>query len=199
MVNFSEWAFADPLKIEQAACLWAEADPAENSLMRAPQTKSRIEARLQMLTGAIARGALEVDASTNALRMIGDHRSSLVSRASLILFANSISERPAFLFDTMLAQVAANNPDAPADKSPAPKAVNKGGRPREWDWDAMFIEMFRVANSPDGLPDKQADMVRHLQSWFSKAIDAEPAETEIKARVSKIYNGLGISRKPRSG
>lgn len=196
MVDYKVWSVADPLTIEQAACLWADADPSENSFLRSPQEKSQVAARMQMLSGAISKGVLKVDDSANALRVIGDHKSNLVLRETLEAFAVSIGERPAFLFNTMM--------PSPVDSQRKPETEpvqekNKGGRRPEWNWDAMHIEIYRVANSPDGLPETQAELVRHLQIWFSQANDAEPAESEIKARVSRIYNGLGISRKLKGG
>ena len=53
-----------------------------------------------------------------------------------------------------------------------------------------MLEIVLRANKPDGLPDSQADLVRDMQQWFADTIDSEPAESSIKARISKIYKYL---------
>lgn len=65
----------------------------------------------------------------------------------------------------------------------------RGGRPAIWDWDGATQEMVRVANTPDGLPDKQADMIRHLSEWFSKnhKDGNQPDEGQIKKHVRKFW------------
>lgn len=52
------------------------------------------------------------------------------------------------------------------------------------------MEIIRQANLPDGLPEKQADLVREMLSWFQARFDQEPAKSAVKARVSKIYRYL---------
>src|SRR5262249_45014360 len=59
---------------------------------------ARLAPRLQMLVGAIKRGVLAADHHTNALISIGNYDRSEVSRSDLKVFAQSIGERPAFLF-----------------------------------------------------------------------------------------------------
>ena len=39
----------------------------------------------------------------------------------------------------------------------------KGGRPREYGWDALANEIIRIANSPDGLPETQAELI---EDWI---------------------------------
>lgn len=68
--------------------------------------------------------------------------------------------------------------------------VATGGRPQLYDWDLFHAEVVRVANEPDGIPDKQADLVRHMLSWYSDRGEKEPAESSVKAKISRIYKYL---------
>jgi hypothetical protein len=66
--------------------------------------------------------------------------------------------------------------------------VNRGGRPAEHDWDSFQMEIVKRANQPDGLPKVQAELIRDMLKWFSDNYNAEPAESAVKQRISKIYN-----------
>jgi hypothetical protein len=52
------------------------------------------------------------------------------------------------------------------------------------------MEIVRRANLPDGLPDTQADLVRDMLTWFQTTYGQEPADSAVKARISKIYRYL---------
>lgn len=75
-----------------------------------------------------------------------------------------------------------------------PETTNRGGRPSEYDWDSFMLEIIRRANSLDGLPDSQAELVRDMLQWFSITTGLEPAESSIKVRTSKIYKYLNESK-----
>ncbi|MEW9838587.1 hypothetical protein [Mesorhizobium marinum] len=81
-----------------------------------------------------------------------------------------------------------------ADASPPP--INRGGRPAEYDWDTFVMEIIRRANHPDGLPDTQAELVRDMLAWFQSTSGREPAESTVKARISKIYRYLAEAKNP---
>ena len=83
-------------------------------------------------------------------------------------------------------------PVSGAPDSPAPK--NKGGRPREYDWDAFMIEIIRVANSPDGLPDTQAELIRDMLQWCENNWGKQPADSYVRSKISLIYNGLADAK-----
>jgi len=70
------------------------------------------------------------------------------------------------------------------------QARNPGGRPPKYDWDAFYCEVVRIANAPDGLPEKPADLQRQMAEWFQDAYAMEPAESEIKKRVRRIYQSV---------
>jgi hypothetical protein len=183
MVDLGVWAFADVLTIEQAACLWVGSDPAANPYRRTPDEVTSIAAIKQALSGAIATNLLVADSSHNALASIGDYSKSLVTRRALQLFAESKGERPRFLFDTLLPS---------ATEIPA---RNKGGRPPEYDWDAFTVEIIRIADL-DSLPETQSELISKMLEWCERTWGKQPAESSVKARISRIYNGLGRSRKP---
>ena len=189
MVDLAIWAFADVLTVEQAACLWVGSDPAANPYRRSPDEVTRIAAIKQALSGAIAANSLAANSSRNALASIGDYSKSLVTRRALQVFAESKGERPQFLFDTLL----------PSDaEPPAPKPVPaKGGRPVEYDWDAFTVEIIRIADL-DSLPETQSELVSGMLEWCERTWGKQPAESSVKARISRIYNGLGRSRKPQA-
>jgi hypothetical protein len=183
MVDLAAWTFADILTVDQAACLWAGSDPAANPFSKSANEITNIAAIKQALSGAIATNLLVADSSRNALASIGDYSTSLVTRRALQLFAESKGERPSFLFDTLL-------PSATEARVP-----NKGGRPAEYDWDAFTIEVIRIADL-DSLPETQSDLISRMLEWCEQTWGKQPAESSAKTRISRIYNGLGRSRKP---
>jgi hypothetical protein len=191
MVDLAIWAFADVLTVEQAACLWVGSDPAADPHSRSPDEVTNIAAINQTLSGAIAMNSLVADSSRNVLASIGDYSKSLVTRRALQLFAESKGERPRFLFDTLF--IATETPVLPSPtEAPAP---NKGGRPAEYDWDAFMIEIIRIADL-DALPETQSELISTMLNWCEQTWGKQPAESSVKARISRIYNGLGRGRKP---
>jgi hypothetical protein len=186
----------DVFTVEQASALWIDTDPASIWSIKS-YNPPEYEAIKQLLTGSIVTGELHADTSANALRIIGDHSTSLISRTDLEAFARKRNLFPAFLFDTLapfqqqdkFAPVTqANRPNAVISQEQAP--VNRGGRPVQYDWDSFVMEIIRRANLPDGLPETQADLVREMLSWFQTTCGQEPAESAVKGRISKIYRYL---------
>jgi hypothetical protein len=199
----SNWMHVELFTVNQAAALWGGYDP--TSLWMSDSMKpSEVVAAKQILLSCILGGELLANTSSNFLARIGDHSDSLVARGDLERIARKRSIFPAFLFDTLspLAEPTDilhrhNRPlpavegvkDDPALAIPAPKP-NRGGRPVEYDWDAFIGEIIRRANQPDGLPDKQADLVAAMLGWFANIYGKEPAESAVKHRISKIYRHL---------
>lgn len=200
-----EWDLVDVFTVEQAACLWCGVQPRtilSFGSIRQSEEDDRLSAVLQVLVSAIESKKLQVDSGPNALNLIGDHRNSRVNRDALVTFCETGAERPAFLFNTLVRSD--DNLDRPSKAAPdsgkieEPSVIdappkNKGGRPREYDWDAFTIEIIRVANL-DGLPDSQAELVRHMLEWCLHTWGKEPAESSVKNRISKIYNALTSSQ-----
>lgn len=200
MAEVSQWMHVDHFTVDQASALWCGYDPANIGFM-ALYIPSEVVAAKQLLIGGIVAGTLKADSSRNGLHIIGDFSTSFVSRFNLENFARSKKLFPAFLFDTLApferqAKTSSKTyrhqtvPTAELPK-PAPTTItNKGGRPVEYDWDSFMLEIVRRANDLDGLPDSQAELVRDMQQWFVDNFNAEPAESSIKVRISKIYKYL---------
>ncbi len=196
MSEISNWMFVDAFTVDQAAALWCEIDPTD---ILSGAKRSEIGAIKQMLTAAILAGEIGVDDSHNPFRSIGDHSSSIVRRTVLEAYAKNRNLYPRFLFDTLAPFAEAEPAWMPAIKKPLkaseqPVPLNRGGRPQEYDWDTFLLEIIRKANTPDGLPDKQADLVKDMLFWFQETYSNEPAESAVKARISKIYRYLAEAK-----
>lgn len=195
MPDYSTWALAESLTVEEAACLWAGVDPASYGNRRYASNDpaaGAVAPRLRMLSSALESGALQGDTSKNGFVSIGDHSRTLVTREALMTFAALKNERPAFLFDTLMP--ARGNAE---DGDPSPK--NKGGAPGKWDWDGCMLEIVRIANGIDGLPEKQSELVDQLARWFVSQVGEHPSESQIRVRTSRVYKYLAEFRKPPAG
>ena len=196
-MDLSHWAIVDVFTVEQAACLWVDKEPRLLYAGQHGREYSDAHAILQALTGAIVSGTLQADSSRNALRAMGDFRRSLVAREDLRAFAERKRQHPAFLFDTLLSEAESEGMKPQSlPREDADSGKSRGGRPQEYDWDAFTIEIIRLANTPDGLPPKQADLIGQMLQWCENQWEKQPAESSVKSRISRIYNRLGLGRKP---
>ena len=197
MPDFATWALVDALTVEQAACLWAGAEPTESRFQRPKALEDQVAAIKQMLTAAIRSGVLKADTSANPLEMIGDHSNSLLTREGLQVFAESKNQRPSFLFDTLLPPKTKQVDDSSVDDTASPSSRARRGRPPEYDWDKFVIEIIRIADL-DGLPGKQSELKERMLQWCEDTWGKQPAESAVKRRISDIYNGLGRGQKTRT-
>lgn len=175
------WKVPGHFTVWQASALWCDLEPPRDALAE-QKMPPEYYAIKQTLVGAISTGSLIAELNHPAtlfvdVNHIYDYSLSTITRANLEAFARAINSLPAFLFDTL------------TERMPASIPKNRGGRPPTHDWDGAISEIVRVADM-DGLPSVQAALVRKLQDWFSQASRGEPAESEIKARVSGIYRRL---------
>lgn len=76
--------------------------------------------------------------------------------------------------------------------STAPSA-NTGGRPQKFDWEAFLIEVVRIANTPDGLPPRKAELVTMMLSWCTDNWNESPGESTVRERVRRVYDTLNIT------
>jgi len=185
MVDLSKWNLTDAFTGLQAACLWCEVSPVSTMVFLASHDKDRVGGVMQAFTAALVSGKLRGDTASNPRALIGNHESTFIAREELMRFAETMGERPRFLFDTILpasaSEVAAESPDGPKKKP---------GRPQEHDWNGFYAEIVRVADMEE-LPATQADLVRQMLFWFSNHYDGrQPAESEVKKRIGDIYRGL---------
>ena len=65
----------------------------------------------------------------------------------------------------------------------------RGGRTPVYDWDAMWVEVVRLATE-DKIKDRPA-LSKHLLAWFAEQGRAEPGETIFKEKMSKLFMTLG--------
>jgi hypothetical protein len=64
----------------------------------------------------------------------------------------------------------------------APK--DRGGAPRQYDWDAFDAEVVRIADL-DGLPERPA-LMKQMQEWCVATWGKEPAASKIRERLAKL-------------
>jgi hypothetical protein len=62
------------------------------------------------------------------------------------------------------------------------------GAKRKYDWDAVYRELIRLANTPDGLPER-AEVTRHIKAWFGTR-DVYPSDTAIDEFVRKVFAAI---------
>ena len=72
------------------------------------------------------------------------------------------------------------------------KKKERRGRP-SYDWEAVNFEVVRIANSPDGLPEKQGDLERVILNWCVENWGFEPGESTVRGHISKYYDHLQSS------
>ncbi len=200
----SNWNFVDLFTLHQAACLWCDLNPAKIIELLDFQHPSEVVAAKQMLIGAITDGTLSLQGNLNKYSYIRDYKDCYLRREDLKDFAEIRGVRPKFLFDTLLSiDDSPDNSSSPKkaeasqapDSSPQEQQGLPRGRPPGYDWDSFIFEIIRIANTPDGLPETQADLVRIMLQWFSETAGGEPAESSVKARISKIYRYLNKAEK----
>lgn len=68
--------------------------------------------------------------------------------------------------------------------------IETRGRKRKYDWDSFYVEVARIANLPDGLPETQADLEKTMAEWCSLKWGEEPATSMIRDKISAIYQSL---------
>ena len=71
-------------------------------------------------------------------------------------------------------------------KVPAKRCKNVGGRPRKWDWPAFDRELVRLANMPDGLPERHV-LMRRMLDWCDGAWGDTPSESMVRKHIADRY------------
>lgn len=70
------------------------------------------------------------------------------------------------------------------------------GRPTKYDWESFYIAITLIANSLDGLPDKQADLEAEMMQWcIDNNWPDTPAQSMIRKKISPIYQALKKDKK----
>jgi hypothetical protein len=92
--------------------------------------------------------------------------------------------------NAMLAKIVDDRKKATIEQPPPAAQKSVGGRPPEYDWEEILIEMARI-NHDEGLPRTQAEMTQRLQVWYAKTHKGlEPGTTELKKRVSRFFKAI---------
>ena len=90
-------------------------------------------------------------------------------------------------YGNMPVRVHRRDPRAVSD-GPEPLKAPKGrpGAKARYDWDAFAREIVRLAQTPDGLPEPQAELEKHMADWFNETYGTIPAESTIRKRLVKV-------------
>ncbi|MCG8357319.1 MAG: hypothetical protein MI920_17280 [Kiloniellales bacterium] len=73
-------------------------------------------------------------------------------------------------------------------KTPIPEA-KRGPRPK-YDWEQFLRQVVLIANHPDGLPERQADLVDRMAQWCQDTWGMQPSDSMIKEKIGPIYQAL---------
>ena len=77
-----------------------------------------------------------------------------------------------------------------ADGADLQGPLPKIGRPRKWDWERILSEVVLLANTPDGLPEKQSDLETWVCARCRELFNEEPALSQIRKKVAPIYQAI---------
>ena len=70
------------------------------------------------------------------------------------------------------------------------RTVTKRGRPPKYNWDEFYVEIIRLANGIDGVPETQAELEATMAEWCQNNWGTEPAESTIRDKISPIYKAI---------
>jgi hypothetical protein len=72
----------------------------------------------------------------------------------------------------------------------ANRPKNKGGAPIQYDWDAFWCHIVIIANTPDGLPERN-ELYRTMMDWWNDRLgDNAPANSTVRDKLSMLYAAL---------
>src|SRR6266496_2131542 len=67
----------------------------------------------------------------------------------------------------------------------------KGGRPKEFDWDEIWIEICRHIHDK-GVPKTQAELVRAVQKICELRFEHQPSDSTLKPKIRRLFEVLGL-------
>lgn len=68
-----------------------------------------------------------------------------------------------------------------------PQTKKRGaGRLPQYEWDEFWREVVRIANTSDGLPKTQAELVKHMANWCLNKWGREPSLSVIKEKLQPL-------------
>lgn len=74
--------------------------------------------------------------------------------------------------------------------SSSSEVSNRLGRPRQWDWDAIFCRIVLIANTTDGLPETQSKLIQEIMDFCMQTYGDYPSVSQIKKKTKPIYDAL---------
>lgn len=69
---------------------------------------------------------------------------------------------------------------------------NRRGRPKKHDWESFLREVVRIANCPDGLPERMAQLEQAMAIWCLETWGYEPSESQIRDKLAPLYRRLDV-------
>jgi hypothetical protein len=84
------------------------------------------------------------------------------------------------------------HPDGETHEPPRPPGKHPGGRRAKYDWDQFWSEIVRLADQ-HRLPPRE-DLHEHMVDWLSTKWPDQPDESEIRKRLSTLYDHM---KRPR--
>jgi len=90
------------------------------------------------------------------------------------------------LRNTILAQLLLREDDARNWIAQHETPKLRVGRPTQYNWDGFWREVVRVANTPDGLPDKQTALETAMLEWCDSTWGRQPAESTVRDKLSRL-------------
>jgi hypothetical protein len=74
----------------------------------------------------------------------------------------------------------------PSEVGSVPQQTEHRGRPPQYDWLEFAKEVVRIANTPDGLPDRET-MQRHMMAWCKKTWRKAPHPATVRSVLKKLW------------
>lgn len=118
------------------------------------------------------------------IQWLEDHGIHLLDFSELVLNASRTKFEECFAKSFPLLKDKLHDQERPSAAEPT---GSHAGRPRVYDWDGAYRYIIGIANSLDGLPSKQADLIELVAQWFQDNFQKEPVKSVIQERVSAIY------------
>ena len=72
-------------------------------------------------------------------------------------------------------------------KHEEPQSSRGRGRPGLYKWDDFQVEITRIANTPDGLPEMQADLEKEMAQWCEDTWGVQPGVSTIRGKIAPHY------------
>ena len=74
------------------------------------------------------------------------------------------------------------------------KLTERRGPKPKYEWPDFWCEVAMIADGPDGLPEKQADLETIMLAWCAETWGREPGVSTVRQRLSKLYRYKEVRR-----